>query len=461
MILSSWCRVPITLGLMLVAIALNGEELVRPVVVVEDTITVSFRDTPLEEVYEMLSRQARVNIVLGKDVTGEVSVNLYEVTLDEAIRLIADAAGYTAENRGGTYLIFEREDVGKDSVHGNTEIRNFKVQYTDPQVVADLLTKHLSRYGQITTLEDRNLLVAEDLPEFLDRLEKMLTKVDAQPRQILIVARILEITLDENQVYGIDWSLASGNLTFGTEGLAPTGISGFFLEFMSGDLEVQLNALSNEGRVRTLSTPKLLVLENQEAEVLIGDRTGFRVTTTINQVTTENIEFIESGVILKVKASVDQSQRIVLDVHPEVSNTTVSDGIPSQTTTEVTTQFVAEDGQKIFIGGLIKDSVTARRRGVPVLKDVPLFGNLFARTDDVVVNTETVVLIEPHIVDPDNRVVSEEYGERIESLETELRPKPAPTRINQGEFGASDSAASLPLTPVAATDYSESGVEIR
>ena len=103
------------------------------------------------------------------------------------------------------------------------------------------------------------------------------------------------------------------------------------------------------GRVRTLSTPKLLALEHEEAEVIIGDRIGYRVTTTINQVTTESIEFLESGIILNVQPYVDRNGRIMMDIHPEVSTGTITnDGMPNQTTTEVTTQLLADDGQTIF-----------------------------------------------------------------------------------------------------------------
>ena len=95
------------------------------------------------------------------------------------------------------------------------------------------------------------------------------------------------------------------------------------------------------GRVRTLSTPTLLALEYEEPEVIVGDRLGFRVTTTINQVTTESVEFLESGVILKLKAWVDREGRLLLQVHPEVSTGVIDDGIPNQTTAEVTTTLLA------------------------------------------------------------------------------------------------------------------------
>ncbi len=387
-------------------------------------ITLSLRDTPIEEVFEMLSRQARINILLSKGVEGSVSVSLYELTVEEAIRAVAAAAGYVVEQGGGVYMIVSREDAGKDLVGGNTQIRTIKVQYSDPNVVAELLTKHLSRFGKITTLAVRNLLVIEDLPEFLDRVERMVADIDVEPRQILIEAKILEIALDSGQIYGIDWtvpfSLEGGLGALGAQGLAPRGISGLFAEVVTPDFEVFINALSSKGRVRTLSTPKILVLENQEAEVVIGDRTGYRVTTTINQVTTESVEFIESGVILKVRVSVDRSNRVLLSIHPEVSSATVTDGIPSLTTTEVTTQMLAEDGQKIFIGGLIRNTASESRSGVPGLSDLPVVGGLFSRTDQQSINTETVVLITPHLIDTKPRELAQASASNIDRTEADF-----------------------------------------
>ncbi len=156
--------------------------------------------------------------------------------------------------------------------------------------------------------------------------------------------------------------------------------------------------MSNKGRVRTLATPKLLTLENQEATTNIGDKLGYRVTTTINNVTTETIQFLETGVILRVTPSVDTDGRIALRVRPEVSSGTLLGGIPSKKTTEVNTQLVAENGQSILIGGLIKASSGKRRTGVPLLADVPGLGKLFSNTEETGSSTETIVLITPRIV---------------------------------------------------------------
>ena len=137
-----------------------------------------------------------------------------------------------------------------------------------------------------------------------------------------------------------------------------------------------------------------------EAEAIIGDRLGYEVTTTINNVTTTTVEFLESGVILRVTPSVDQHNRILLDIHPEVSTGTVSDdGIPNQSTTEVTTTMLVDSGQSIFIGGLIRRSTERTREGVPVLGDIPLVGRLFSNEATTAFNTELVVLITPYLID--------------------------------------------------------------
>jgi len=103
--------------------------------------------------------------------------------------------------------------------------------------------------------------------------------------------------------------------------------------------------------VRTLSTPKLLALENQEAVVKIGDNIGYKVTTTIKLVTSETIQFLETGTILRVTPSVNEQGQVLLKIHPEIGSGSLQLGVPSKRTTEVSSELLAEDGQAVFIGG--------------------------------------------------------------------------------------------------------------
>ena len=407
-------------------------------------VSLALNNVEIAEAMEMLSIKERVNIVLAKDVEGEISINLYNVNLREAILSIANAAGYAVEFRNNSYFIMEREDSGKYSRSGLTELRTYRVKYSDTEDVEEILEAYLSEYGAITTLPNRKILVVEDLPSFLDQIELLIKEIDQQPKQIFIEAKILEVTLRDSESYGLDWaklfSSDGGTGSFGTRGLSNIFSPGLFFNLVTPNVEVALDFLFERGRLRTLSTPKLLALEDQEAEVIIGDRLGFRVTTTINQVTSETIEFLESGVIMRVTPAVDGQGRILLDIHPEVSTGRVEDGIPNQVTTEVTTQMLVQDGQTVFIGGLIRRSLDQNKSGVPVIGNIPVVGRAFSNSSISSLNTETVVLITPYIVkDHHNRLNMTETN-RADEIEKEFNARAADIDsafIEEGESSVS------------------------
>lgn len=382
-----------------------------------ELISISVNNSDIGELFEMLSRQNDINILLGEGVDGEVSINLYQVSVKDAIYAVATAAGLAVERMKNGYIVSKQANVGKTIPVGLTELRTYKVQYSDSQQVAEILKNHLSQYGKIDVMDDRKILIIDDLPNFLDHIEKLLLQLDKAPAQILIEAKIFTVTLSDSESYGVDWSKTftanggTGNVgaeNLGSQALdlaigSAAGPAGLFFNYFNKNIEVQLNLLSNKGRVRALATPSLLALEHQEAEVIIGDRTGYKVTTTINQVTTESVEFLESGVILKVTPTIDRFGRIMMEIHPEVSSTSLSDeGIPSLNTTEVNTRLLVNDGETVFIGGLIRNSLTNGHQGVPFLEDIPLLGYLFSTEAETATNTETVVMIKPQIIHSGN-----------------------------------------------------------
>ncbi len=405
-VLNRYCLAGCLLGLLLgatMAVSANGPG-------ASDKISLNLRDVDIAEVMEMLSRKEKVNILLSEGVEGEVSVSLYGVTLNHAIYAIAEAAGFAVERRSGTYFIVKHENVNQYAPAGLTDIRTYKVQYTAPDVAAQIIENHISKYGKVTTLDDRKLIVVEDTPEFLRRIERLLEQVDTRPKQILIEAKILEVNLLETESFGLDWvrlfSYDSGDGNFGVRRLSNPTSPGLFFQLLTPNVEVFLDSLETSGRMRTLATPKLLALEDQEAETIIGDRLGYQVTTTINQVTTESIKFLESGIILKVKPSVDRQGRILLDIHPEVSTGTITDdGIPNQTTTEVTTHMLVRDGQTVFIGGLMRRALERSNEGVPLLGSIPGVRWLFSNHATRATNTETIVLITPFIINDDDHEI--------------------------------------------------------
>lgn len=391
-----------------------------------NTMSFVFRDAPVAELFEMLSRKERVNIMLTPGVTGKVTVNLYDISLRQAIYAIAEAAGYSVEERGGGYVILDKRDGARRPIPGGMEVRAMRVQYSNPRMVADIVSKYSSPEGKVTLLEERKTLILEDSPAVLARMERLLREVDKEPTQIMIEAKILEVMLDDTQNFGIDWTRVfnSGGVDqLGTKGLANRASPGLFFNLVNRNIDVYLSALSNKGKIHTLATPKLLTLENQEAVTNVGDKIGYRLTTTINNVTTESIQFLETGVILRVVPSVDVDGRISMKIRPEVSSGSVTGGIPSKKTTEVTTQLIAQDGQSVLIAGLIKNSAGYRRTGVPLLADIPGVGRLFSSTESIGVATETIVLITPRIVKGNSYPGQEVSLNKVSDVEHVLEDK--------------------------------------
>ncbi len=384
-------------------------------------ITLSIQDSDIRDVMQLLSREQRLNIFVAEGVSGQVSVNLYEMETAQAIELIAESAGFVVEQRENSFFVIEREDAGRYYHSSLMQVRSFKVQYTSAADVETAVQDYLSNYGSIKSLEDSNMVIIEDTPQFLAKIEQIIDEIDREPKQIMIEAKILEVTLTDNQSYGLDWAYlfnaSDGSGSIGTQGLAPRRSPGLFAEFANSNVELVLSALKARGRLRTISTPKLLAMEGLPAESVVGTEIGYRVTTTINQVTTESIEFLESGIILKVTPTVDRSGRVLLDIHPEVSAGAVSDdGVPSKSTTQVSTRMLVPNGRTVFLGGLIKHSVSNSREGVTGLGDIPVIGGLFANDATNLTSTEIVVLITPIIVDYFDADPEVEQIQRVETL---------------------------------------------
>ncbi len=385
----------------------------------------TMKDADLADVMDMISRERRVNVFVSTDSNEQVSFSLYDMSVPEAIRSIANSAGLAVEHYDDNYYIVERDEAGKYAPDAITHVRAFELQYVDVEEMSSLLEPYLSDYGEITQFTERNMFLVQDTPEFLRRISALVATIDEKPEQILIEAKILEVTLTDEDSYGLDWSKTfnsdGGGGTFGTQGLSDSNSAGLFFDYATPDITATLNALTAQGRVRTLSTPKLLALEDVESSVIVGDRRGYSVTTTINQVTTESVEFLESGVILRVTTSVDDNDQVTLDIHPEVSTGVIDPltGIPSQTTTEVKTRMIVPDSSTIFVGGLIKNRIDESKRGVPVVGRIPVVGGLFSNRQFTSTNTETVVLITPTIVRPRQQTVDEGSLERIQKIESQ------------------------------------------
>ncbi|WP_299390672.1 type II secretion system secretin GspD [Pelagibius sp.] len=295
----------------------------------------------------------------------------------------------------------------------------------------------LGGVGEIRILADEksNSLVVLATPEGYRRVEAALRRLDILPLQVLIEATLVEVTLNDDLEYGVRWFLESGNSSFtftdaATDaGAAALGSSfpGFSYVFDSDNLRATVNALQGVTDVKFLSAPTLMVLDNETARLQVGDEVPVVTRSSTSTVDDDapivnTVEFRDTGVILNITPRVNAGGLVILDIDQEVSEVieTTTSGIDSPTIQQrkLESTIAVQNGETVALGGLIRDRLEENETGIPVLGDIPIFGNLFKATDNSATRTELLVLIQPRVVrnQEDARAVTEELRRKLPAI---------------------------------------------
>ena len=284
----------------------------------------------------------------------------------------------------------------------------------------------------------RNALVILATPQDYKMVEMALAKLDIVPMQVLIEASIVEVSLQDDLNYGVEWyfknSIRRGNVTEGraTLDLGAPGIaalSGFSYTVVDSADKVRLalNALEKESEVNVLSSPSLMVLDNQTAYINVGDEIPVPSRQSVSNIglnspTVNEITFRQTGVTLSVTPRVNSSGLVTMEIEQEVSNavgTTSSDiDAPTIKKRQIESTVAINSGETIVLGGLIQDTATNAQSGIPVLHRIPWLGKLFGQTRDEARRTELLVMITPLVIRNrhDARDVTDEFKRKIRGI---------------------------------------------
>ena len=277
-----------------------------------------------------------------------------------------------------------------------------------------------------------NALLVWSTPTEYRMILSTIRELDVIPLQTLIEATIVEVTLTDRLEYGLQWFFRSGDSSFtfsGTTAATPAAsFPGFSYVLSGSDVQVVLDALTSITDVKVISSPQLLVIDNEPARLQVGDEVPIAVqssqsTTDPDAPLVSTIEYRDTGVILEVTPRVNAGGLVVLDILQEVSTVsestadTANNPIISQRRIESTV--AVQGGETIALGGLIQDQRRDVVTGIPVLADIPVLGNLFKTTSDRIDRTELLVLLTPRVVRDlqDARDVTQELRERLTGLD--------------------------------------------
>ncbi|QEQ95845.1 type II secretion system secretin GspD [Neptunomonas concharum] len=322
-----------------------------------------------------------------------------------------------------------KESVTSDGKESSSASSNQKAS------TASKVNVQLGDSTSIVADEDNNALLIYATGKEYKKIESALKKLDVVPAQVLIEASILEVTLTDDFKFGVEWAFSNG-IGGGDRGTAQLGTSenaiaailpgfSYTVANSAGNIEAVLNALAEKSLLNVISTPSVMVLDNNTATIQVGDqqpvRTGQSVSTDGN-VLTSSIEYKDTGVKLAVTPSVNAGGLVTMSVEQSVTDVGTVDSATGQRSfnkRDINSRVAVRSGESVVLGGLIRENKTNSKSGVPGLHEIPVFGGLFGKTTDTGRRTELLIVITPKVLlnEEDLRSVSREMRSRIRGLE--------------------------------------------
>ena len=403
----------------------------------------------IRDVFKVLAAKANINIIYGTDVSGQLTLTLTDVPFNEAFRTILAMKGLVTQQVGDNILrILTPQTLSQERSLAVTTTRIFNINYSkanEIKTILDSIRAAEGRKGSITVDDRNNVLIVTDTPEGMEQTARMIAEIDIKPKQVMIEAKLLELSIGKDVDYGILWEYAqthreggnqfssigqrnptteAGVDSAGTAANLPIGASAggrgagvalaqtvlpqiaaitFGRVTNNSFLTATLSMAARKGRLKILSNPKVTTLNNKEAKIQVGSKVPTLTTTVTPTGQTQSASLLDVGIILTVTPTVNADRQITIKVKPEASTIASTGGLPGISpainTRTAETTIMVKDGETIVIGGLIDETEDDNILKVPILGDIPILGWLFKRRSKAKTKRELLVFITPTILE--------------------------------------------------------------
>lgn len=396
--------------------------------------------TDIKYVLEALARRSGANIVVSPEVTGNVSVHLKQMTIDDILDHISAVQGFAWEKKDGAYLVAAKEQLVKAAPKPapvpESQVLVWQCKNAKPADLVTVLTKLMpdlkavegpnqitpalssgssstsssytsgeSSSSSSTTTSDTTStsnacsLIIMGSPSDIARAKDILAQLDIPRKQVKIDVAITEIANSKEKNIGTEWSWGDINLN---EDTTTSGI--WFGKFTKDATNVAatVSALISSGRANLLAQPNISVLDNESAEILIGDRILFPKLTgySDNGVPIYDKDEEKVGIYLQIAPKITGESEVILTLYPQVSLVTgYLNNYPQISTREARTTVSVKNGATLAIGGLVQENEIRDASKVPLLGDLPIIGSIFRHSKTTKDRTEIVIFLTPKIVE--------------------------------------------------------------
>ena len=386
-------------------------------------ITLDAEDAYLPTVLKILAEKGDLNIITGPGVAaGRLSIHMKDVPIDQAVNLVVRAAGLAYERIGNSILVADLKTLKEETGLSSYVV---ELKYADARDVQAAI-KNLS--ADITIDAGGNRLIVVTSPRVIAEIREVVRVLDVPAKQVMLEARIVEVSTDDVKRLGIDWdqltrqgfifvegnydsSVGTGDQITNTQVFPTTpGTNDIFtLKNFSRTAQVfrvALDLLIRDGNARVLANPKIATLNGREASILIGTRIPYTTTGTVfaggAAAPTQRIEREEVGIKLRITPLINADGYITTQISPEVSSVIgfrgVNNDLPVIATRQANTTVRLKDGNSVIIGGLLSEERTSTVSRIPILGSIPGIGYLFQHHVTGVTKKDLVIEVTPRIL---------------------------------------------------------------
>lgn len=414
-------------------------------------ISIETDEVDIREVFKLISDEANVNLILADGVDGKVSVKLKNVPWDQALVLLMKTKklGYTRS--GNVLRIANLADIQKEEKdsfdlqaqrrqNAAPKVRTVQVNYAKVEDLEKQLKNMLSKTGTVVSDPRTSALIITDFEENIERAVKVVQSLDVPPQQVLIEGKIVEAVENSEESMGIQWSFSGAPTQIGSgrnvlsSSTGPVRMSNNFsvnpdvprnrsmtLGFnlgtfdILGDLNATLNLFEQEGKVRVLSSPRIVTMHNEKANIEQVLQIPVRQTQISNGSTITSVSFKDTKLALEVTPQLtnDGAVMMKIDMLREFAGEVASnqDGAPSINSRKASTRVMVKNGQTAVIGGIYQNDARNTDTLVPGLGRLPVIGWLFRSKNQSEQRNELLMFLTPRILGQlDSQVIPSQTG---------------------------------------------------
>ena len=380
----------------------------------------SQQNADVRAVLKQLSEYSGVDIVLSEKVIGTVSLTVTHKTWKEILSIVCKIAQLTPVREASYIYVVPSDEYQKEQLSNATTEQQeqalgalkrevIRLKNVPAEEMKTSIAALLSARGKITVVQHNNALIIFDTEDNIGSIKKTIKELDVETDQVSISCKIIQVSSSVLRNLGVRWGyfdklngtdISAQHLPVAGTG-AGTGVLAQTLEKLtygvlgSDKLSLTLEYLFQNGKTEMVAQPQITTLDNKEARIFMGSQVP---VTYRDESFNTVVKMINAGTELTVTPHITGDKRLMLDLKPKKSSYTMVGGQPVINEQSAATNVVVTDGETVVIAGLTSNETVVTDEGIPILKDIPLIGNLFKRSSKSNDKNDLIVFVTPHII---------------------------------------------------------------